>query len=194
MFVGDLRMKKLKTLAVAAALTLGASAVSAASIGFDDGVKSGGVYYEDGFQFEEVGSGPVTVTGGGCVSEGALNTGCLLLQNHNSGKITKMSLEDGGYFNLLSFTYDGRDGNEPALYVSTTTTGGTLFSEPDGANTMTSSGLLSQFMNVNMIFFYDAGNGSSRVDDIVTSEVPLPASAVLLLAGLGGLVAMRRRK
>jgi hypothetical protein len=187
-------LKLLKVSALAALCAFAATSLSAASINFDDSSKIGGVYYEDGYQFEEVGSGGVTVAGGGCVSAGSLNTGCLLLQNHNSGKITKMSREDGEVFDLLSFTFDGRDGSGPALYVSTSTTGGTLFSEPNGANTMTSSGLLSQFTNVTMIFFYDAGNGSARVDDIVTAEVPLPASAFLLLGGLGGLVAMRRRK
>ncbi|TBN42808.1 VPLPA-CTERM sorting domain-containing protein [Paracoccus subflavus] len=39
-----------------------------------------------------------------------------------------------------------------------------------------------------------AGNG--RVDDIEVdvAPIPLPASAVLLLAGLGGLAAVRRKK
>ncbi|MGR3515170.1 MAG: VPLPA-CTERM sorting domain-containing protein [Paracoccaceae bacterium] len=37
-------------------------------------------------------------------------------------------------------------------------------------------------------------NDGFSIDDIAVSEVPLPASALLLLGGLGGLAAMRRRK
>lgn len=36
--------------------------------------------------------------------------------------------------------------------------------------------------------------GSGGVDSIVLAPIPLPASALLLLAGVGGIVAMRRRR
>lgn len=38
-----------------------------------------------------------------------------------------------------------------------------------------------------------AGDANARLDDIVVSEVPLPAAGFLLLGGLGGLALMRRR-
>lgn len=188
-------MNLLKVSALAAVCAFAATSLSAATINFDDGGKVGQGYEESGFRFEQVTNGAVS-TPNGCVDANGVNSSCLLLPNSRSGKIVKMSRIGGGTFDLLSFTFDGRDGQGPALYVSTALTGGSLFSEPDNANTMTSSGPLSQFMDVSMIFFRDADNGSSRVDDIEVSvsEVPLPASAALLLAGLGGMVAMRRRK
>jgi hypothetical protein len=39
-----------------------------------------------------------------------------------------------------------------------------------------------------------AGDANARLDDLVVSEVPLPAAGWLLLGGLGGLAAMRRRR
>ncbi|NNE80881.1 MAG: VPLPA-CTERM sorting domain-containing protein, partial [Silicimonas sp.] len=39
-----------------------------------------------------------------------------------------------------------------------------------------------------------AGDANARLDDIVVSEIPLPAAGFLLLAGLGGLAMVRRRK
>jgi len=38
-----------------------------------------------------------------------------------------------------------------------------------------------------------AGDANARLDDLVVSEIPLPAAGWLLLGGLGGLAAMRRR-
>ncbi|SMX25439.1 VPLPA-CTERM sorting domain-containing protein [Boseongicola aestuarii] len=39
-----------------------------------------------------------------------------------------------------------------------------------------------------------AGDANARLDDLVVSQIPLPAAVWLLLGGLGGLAAMRRRR
>ncbi len=39
-----------------------------------------------------------------------------------------------------------------------------------------------------------AGDANARLDDILVNEIPLPAAGWLLLGGLGGLAAMRRRR
>ena len=180
--------------AVVLGACLSGNSALAAVINFDDGYKSGGSYFEAGFVFEQVANGAVS-TPRGCV-EASINSNCLLLPNQNSDKVVKMSLATGGIFSLLGFTFDGRDGEGPALYVSRYLTGGTLFSEPDTGNTMNPSGLLSQFMDVTSLFFRDAGTGSSRVDNLNVSlaPVPVPAAGLLLIAGLGALAAVGRRK
>lgn len=187
--------------ALVGAFALCASFASAATLDFDSGSLSGNTYTQDGFVVEEVNGGNVT-TPNNC-NDGTSNSGCLLLQNTSSNKIYKVSRADSGLFDLLSFTFNGTDNRtDNALRVSTTLAEamaetGQLFTENNNGNLMTSSGPLAGYQDVSMIFFRSANEGSARVDDIVVSikmaPVPLPASAALLLAGLGGLVFVRRR-
>lgn len=180
-------------------LTL-AGASSAATIDFDNGIDGGTVYTQNMFQFTEIGGGNIS-TPSNCGSK------CLLLQNANSGKIYELTHVDGFAFDLLSFSFNGTDvGGNPknfvpsdALFVSETTMGGTLFTDTVNGNTMTDTGPLANFMGVTALYFFSAGNGSARVDDLElvlssVSEVPLPATALMLLAGLGAFGAVKRRK
>ena len=177
-----------------AALGLFASVggASAATINFSDGAKIGDTYQEKGFTFEYVGSGSVS-TPDNCEAQDGTKSDCLLLPNA-TGKTVKMTYS-GGLFSLLSFTFDGKDGEDHALWVSRTATGtDQLFSEALNASKMSPSGQLTLFNNVTELYFRTASKGSARVDDLRVDVVPLPAAGLLLIAGLGGLAVMRRRK
>lgn len=50
------------------------------------------------------------------------------------------------------------------------------------------------FDDVDKVVWTAGVSAETRLDDIVVGEVPLPAAGWLLIAGLGGLAAMRRRK
>lgn len=174
-----------------------AGASSAATIDFETDSNPGHPFEQAGFQVTQVGGGNVS-TPNNCGSA------CLLLQNGSSGKTYKLSQIGGGAFNLLSFSFNGTDakgqnaGNPvDALFASLTTSGGTVFTDTVNGNVMTSTGPLSQFMGVTAVYFFNAGNGSARVDDIkveAVSAVPVPAAGYMLLAGLGAFAAFRRRK
>ncbi|MDB5661592.1 MAG: sorting protein [Cypionkella sp.] len=51
------------------------------------------------------------------------------------------------------------------------------------------------FTDVEWVTFTNSGKGNVRVDDIGTpAAVPLPAAGWLMIAGLGGLAALRRKR
>ena len=196
------------------ALAASVGVAAAATINFSDGAKDGDAYVESLFRFEYVENGSVS-TPDNCEAQDGTKSDCLLLPDK---KTVKMTFNGGQTFSLLSFTFDGKDGEDGkvakvgkvgkdgedgedgeagALWVSKTF-GGTdqKFSEAQNASKMTFSGPLTLFSNVTELFFRTAGNGSARVDDLMveTAAVPLPAAGWLMLLGLGGLAAARRRK
>lgn len=188
-----LSTKSFKVVLAAGAVTLVAGAASAATINFTDGKKVGDTYQEDGFTFEYVDNGSVS-TPNNCEAQDGTKSDCLLLPDK---KVVKMSLTAGGLFSLLSFTFDGKDGEADALWVSKTPLGtDQKFSEVLNASKMTPSGLLTLFKDVSEVFFRTANKGSARVDDIVadTAPIPVPAAGFLLIGALGGLAALRRRR
>ena len=74
-----------------------------------------------------------------------------------------------------------------------------LFSGLSDANKQTVRIDFDQAIDTASIFFGNWRNGAPRlndgfsIDDIAVSEVPLPASSLLLLAGLAGLASTRRK-
>lgn len=143
-------MTILKTLGVTAlALAASVSVAAAATVNFTDGAKDGNAYVENLFRFEYVENGSVTRPNN-CEAQDGTQSDCLLLPNN---KTVKMTFNGGQLFSLLSFTFDGKDGEEDALWLSKTV-GGTdqKFSEALNASKMTFSGPLTLFSNVTELF------------------------------------------
>lgn len=170
----------------------GAGLASAATIDFDSGSLSGGVYSQDGFEV-------VGLNGGNVALPSDCGSQCLRLNNESSGHIYRLTRADGSAFTLSSFTYNGRDGEAPAVDVSSTlfgsVLGGTIyrFNETLNGNQMTATGPLSLFENVTAVYFQSAENGSARIDNLEVTAVPLPAAGFLLLGGLAAIGIARRR-
>jgi hypothetical protein len=118
---------------------------------------------------------------------------CLQLGNQESVKI---ELTSGGLFSLVSFLFDGKDGESDAIVVSTVLDGtGLEFGEPNNANTMTLAE--PALSGLSAIYIRNNKNGTARLDDIklsYTTPVPLPASGLFLAGGLGALALRRKRK
>lgn len=118
----------------------------------------------------------------------------------NSVGEATLAIEAGETFSVSSFWFQLL-GNMDDLIV--TTSNGTLtllesvYGFNDGGQVIDVSGN-ALFQNITSLSFL-TNTGNARVDDIVVdipnvAPIPLPASAVLLLAGMGGLTALRRRK
>ncbi|MEM1235327.1 MAG: VPLPA-CTERM sorting domain-containing protein [Pseudomonadota bacterium] len=69
-----------------------------------------------------------------------------------------------------------------------------VFTEVTGRFAVESAGLVRLAFSANGGSFYNGcGNCGALIDNVSISAVPLPAAGWMLLAGFGGLVAMRRR-
>lgn len=185
-FHRDITMKfatTLRTAAAAVLLTVGAAtAASAVTYDFDTSLV--------GFS----GTGGQIVSGNGCFSGD-----CLQINSQNGPFELSYSM---GTFSALSFLYRG-DGSGSEITVSSTSGGpalsfsSTLFVDNPGGGQDIYKGVFTPTLTgLTSLFFDSTGNGTVRIDNIeVTpaSPIPLPATGLLLLGGLG-IMGLRRKK
>lgn len=157
------------------ALTAGALPGAAATISFDQANTT--PYLEDGFQIDDA-----RLTNGNCLAGS-----CMGLNTNETSILTRTG---GGAFTVSSIWF--KLSGPAALQVTSfnglvqiesiilTTTDGPVFSH--------------LFSNITSLVFHDSSTGNVRVDDIVVSAVPIPATLPLFGAALAGLAVMRRRR
>lgn len=181
---------------------LAAYGTSAATVDFTDAQpQGGGAYSEDGLAFNNI-----RIVNGNC--DAISGKGCGAFNNNETSVLTKVG---GGEFSLTSFWYQllGRGTGGGKKFVSntftvTSNTGGVLsfmadlVGHNDGGHVVDLT-LLALFQNVTSLTFSSSSGGNVRLDDLAIyspppAPVPVPAAGLMLLAGIGGLAALRRRK
>ena len=161
----------------------GASALTLSSESIDFGLAAGtGSYTEDGFSFD---SANLDVSSN-CPGGGA----CLML-NNGAYSDAAMTSEDGAfYFHGLSYAFNSAGGgNSFTIYADV----GPLITIY-AADGLTGTLSLAPTFIFAQLSLSHGGGGNVRIDDIMVSGVPLPAAGGMLLAGVGLLAGLRRRK
>lgn len=185
-------------LAMSVAVTA-SGAASAATVDFTGAQpQGGGAYTEDGLMFDNI-----RIVNGNC--NALSGAGCGAYNKNEASVLTQVG---GGTFSLTSFWYEllGRGSGGGKKFVANTfyvasNLGGLLtfaanaVGNNDGGHVVDLS-TLALFQNVSSLTFSTNGGGNVRLDDlaIAPAPVPLPAAGLMLLAGIGGLVGLRKRK
>ncbi|WP_426037290.1 VPLPA-CTERM sorting domain-containing protein [Cypionkella sp. TWP1-2-1b2] len=179
---------------LAAALLVGTVALpaSAATITFTgaNGGDSIG-YTEAGLMFDDA-----RIQSGNC-NASASGAPCMALNKKEISKLTSETL--GALFTVTSFWFKLLGASPAELTVKSSKGGNLVLTEAvygnnnDGKTYNLVGNAL--FADIEWITFTNSGKGNSRVDDIGTpAAVPLPAAGWLMVAGLVGLTALRRKR
>jgi hypothetical protein len=160
-----------------------AGTASAAIVDFGTDAGNMASYSEDGFTFA-----PARLVNGNC-----LDGACLALNTNETTTLTFAS----SVFDLEAFSFNLL-GQPAELTVTSDTGASAVFGTGEyGFNTYNTVDLGSLFEGVTSILFDNTGSGNIRIDNVELSgdvaPIPLPATGLLLLVGIGALTAARKR-
>lgn len=192
-------MKILRKMAFAIMMAMPAVGASAAVIDFDSAsLGTHTNYVEDGFTFDKV-----------RVVRAYCDNGSKPCGSENQFADSTLTRVGGGLFDLTSMWISLVTGTPITLVTDHGSTSYGIGSAAGSQSIEINKGYVldfsghSLFQNISFLKIVDgtlgtAGTGvfkgNLRFDDIDVAPVPLPAAGVLLLAGLGGLALVRRRK
>ncbi|GAA6189359.1 VPLPA-CTERM sorting domain-containing protein [Litorivita sp. NS0012-18] len=161
----------------------GASALTVPSETIDFGTSAGtGSYTEDGFTFDSANLNESS----NCPGGGA----CLMLNNGAYSDAAMTSADGAFYFHGLSYAFNSAGGGNSFTVFADVGPLITIYA----ADGLTGTLSLSPTLISVQLSLSHGGGGNVRIDDIMVSGVPLPAAGGMLLAGVGLLAGLRRRK
>lgn len=207
---------KFSVYAAVAALALSAGSVSASTIGFDTNngsALSHGSFVDGRFDFGNGLTGTISTSGGSGTAQVFDTTetgtedpdlefptaglGNVLIVNEALSRV-----DDNGRGGVITFVFDSlveftgltlvdfeeRGSIQPMVITADGGfNSGSLFNGDNEYSQYSTTAILTRTLTFNY-------GGSGAIDNLQVSAVPLPASSLLLLGGLGGIAALRRRK